>query len=387
MKAPDKDAIVQENVRRRTIMDEYSKKPLERARFCDVVPGVTEDPGVCLYNVSHEGRSPVPKNKRDPALRLMGIFRNQTDAVAEAQRMSQGLCEIDYWITPVGQWFMMHVDRQREQVEVQTLIEARLEKSRQKREKDFEELKIAHEQKLQSKTSYQKNERALRREAKASEEAPQKEAQQEAQKEAQEVTQKYIKVGQRFAVISVLQDTLQSTRTGLKLPEPLVRVYGAFDSKKKATNFIKDTLAPYIGDYDMDIVDMYSWLHPQSIKPEDVEEQFRDPEINNIMNHAKNEKKNSKAFRERCALMDKEPDMKHVTGKDMAPTISVCIEEPTQEPRELVEAEAIAGADFSQLKEQAATFYKALASDCPCEMESIACEASPVQMPPALSDP
>ena len=121
MNAPDKDAIVQENVRRRTIMDEYSKKPLERARFCDVVPGVTEDPGVCLYNVSHEGRSPVPKNKRDPALRLMGIFRNQTDAVAEAQRMSQGLCEIDYWITPVGQWFMMHVDRQREQVEVQTL--------------------------------------------------------------------------------------------------------------------------------------------------------------------------------------------------------------------------------------------------------------------------
>jgi hypothetical protein len=164
----------------------------------------------------------------------------------------------------------------------------------------------------------------------------------------------------------VLQDKLHSTRIGKKLPEPMVRVYGAFDSKKTAKSFIADTLAPHIGDFDIDIVDMYAWLHPHSVDPDLLEEQFRDPEINNIMNHAKDEKKNSKAFRERCALLDKEPDMPHVTGRNTNATLSLKeIEEPAPEaPGALgsigtgaLEALQVSDGDFGFLKQEAAQYY------------------------------
>ena len=387
MDAPDKTAIIEENKRRQVVMEEYGKKPLERAVFNDKVTGVTEDPGVCLYNISHIGRSPVPKNENNPALRLLGIFRTTADAIAHARRLSEKLCDIDYWLTPVGQWFMMHTDRGRDQAQVQETIESRLAQNRQRRDRDFEQLRTAHEKKLQSKTSYQKNERDQRRKAKA--EASETEAA-EPTTGVPDVTQKYVQIGQRLAVISVLRDTLQSTRIGKKLPEPLVRVYGAFDSKKQAKNFIADVLAAHIGDYDIDIVDMYAWLHPQTVDPDQLEEQFRDPEIDKIMQHAKDEKKNSRAFRERCTLLDKEPDMPHVTGRNTEATFSLtCPElapvpegtEGTEGPERTEGTEGPEGTkgptawnvsdqDFSSLKEQAEVFYTTLASNSPCSSSS-----------------
>jgi hypothetical protein len=378
MNAVDKDLVVQENLRRRSVMDEYSKKPLERAVFDDKVPESVVGPdiatGICLYNIAHQGRSPVPKSLEDPALRLLGIFRTADEAILQATKLATRLCKLDYWITPVGQWFLMHTDRDKPQEYIQEIIEERLVQNQTRRKKDFEQLRIAHDKKLQSKTSYQKNERDLRRKEKTKE-APGAPGAQESSS-IPEITQKYVQVGQRFAVISVLQDKLHSTRIGKKLPEPMVRVYGAFDSKKTAKAFIADTLAPHIGDFDIDIVDMYAWLHPHSVDPDLLEEQFRDPEINNIMNHAKDEKKNSKAFRERCALLDKEPDMPHVTGRDTNATLSLKeIEAPgaPEAPKEpgsvgtgsigtpdapgSIETLQVSDEDFGFLKREATLYY------------------------------
>lgn len=363
MNAADKDSIIQENLRRRTVMDEYSKKPLERAIFDDKVPesvlGRESVGGICLYNIAHQGRSPTPKNLEDPALRLLGIFQTPEEAIAQATRLATRLCQLDYWITPVGQWFLMHTDREKPQERVQEIIDERLAQNQKRRKKDFEELRTAHDKKLQSKTSYQKNERDQRRKQKK---ATDGEASVPVIAGIPEITQKYVQIGQRFAVISVLQDKLHSTRIGKKLPEPMVRVYGAFDSKKLAKAFIADTLAPHIGDFDIDIVDMYAWLHPHSVDPDLLEEQFRDPEINNIMNHAKDEKKNSKAFRERCTLLDKEPDMPHVTGRNTGATFSLkeCPEEMAQKEidSEAPEPPKVSDEDFGFLKEEATNYYR-----------------------------
>ena len=397
MNEADKEAVVQENKRRRTVMDEYSKKPLERAVFADRVPGGpdgTGDVGVCLYNVSHVGRSPLPKDSLDPAVRLLGIFKSNEDAIGHARKMA-AKCEIDYWITPVGQWFMMHVDRSQDQLKTQEFIEARLEKHKQRRDRDFEQLKTAHENKLQSKTSYQKNERDKRRAAAGAKSADgatgadsAKGADGAKRSSVMDVTQHFLQVGQRFAVISVLADGLQSTRIGKKLPEPILRVYGAFDSKKLAKSFISDVLSPHIGDFDIDIVDMYSWLHPQTIhlQIDQIDEQFRDPEIDKIMKHAKEEKKNSKAFRERCALMDKEPDMPHVTGRDTGATFSLAELADAEAEPESEAVPKVSDEDFSFLKDQAEAFYKSLASSPPDETSSSDAAESPAQTTPALSD-
>ena len=71
---------------------------------------------------------------------------------------------------------------------------------------------------------------------------------------------------------------------------------------------------------------MYEWLYPQAIDPDEIIEEYRDPEINSIMQHAKEEKKTTKQFRQRCSQLGKEPDMSYISG--LMDTIS---EEPNLE--------------------------------------------------------
>jgi hypothetical protein len=135
------------------------------------------------------------------------------------------------------------------------------------------------------------------------------------------IQQSCTRVGQNFAVISVLKDDLKATRLEEKLPEPLVRIYSVFSSKKQAKEYITNTLSPYIGDFDLDIVDMYEWLYPQSVDPDFIEEEFRDKDMTDIINHAKSEKTSTKKFRERCKELGKEPDMAHVSGSNATDSI------------------------------------------------------------------
>ena len=302
-------------VRRIATMDRYKTQTLENPKFDDQIPGLATDPAarpVVLYNVSHQGRSPLPANPADPAIRLLGIFRDGPEAIREAGMLARKSEEIDYWITPVGQWLMMHVDRGSDSAAVQARIEQRLEKHSARRDRDFEQLKAAREKKLQSRTSYQKKEREARLKA----ETGSDETDPPKKNNVGDIPHKYMSMNQRYAVISVLRDTEQAVRLGRKFPEPLVRVYATYSSKKQAMDFIRETLSPHVGEYDLDVVDTYQWLYPQSVESEDLAEEFRDPEINNIMQHAKLEKKTTRDFRKRCAETGKQADMAYIVGDD-----------------------------------------------------------------------
>ena len=315
---------VHEASRRMALMETYANKPLEKPVFSDRIPNLDADRSkrpVLLYNVAQEGCSPTPKDPHNPAMRLLGVFDDAAEAVAAAQVLARKSEPIDYWTTPVGDWFMLHRDRQ---ANVGTQIDARLEQHRIRRDRDFSQLKVARDKKLQSRTSFHKQERAAR--ALAADAAAATTVDVDTPENSNSVrglAAKSVRLNQRFCVISVLPDTGSAVRTKRRIPEPLVRVYGAFPSKKEATVHIKEVLAPHIGDYDLDVVDMYEWLFPQSVDAESLVEEFRDPEINNIMQHAKEEKKTTRAFRERCALTGQEPDMAYITGNEPIQSVQI----------------------------------------------------------------
>jgi hypothetical protein len=301
-------------------MDKYAGKPLEKPKFDDEIPGLCEDTSkrpVVLYNLAHVARSPEPSDPTNPALRILGVFESVEEATAAAGEMSRKSEPLDYWITPVGQWLMMYVDRNSDAAGIQARIELRLEKHGKRRDRDFEQLKVARDKKLQSRTSYQKKEREARmKDADVLCQNGVSDDNSTKKNNVKELAQKFMRMNQRYAVISVLRDTEQAVRLGKKLPEPLLRIYATFPSKKNATDYIRETLSPHVGEYDLDVVDMYQWLFPQHVESEDLVEEFRDPEINNIMQHAKLEKKTTREFRKRCAETGKQADMAYIVGDE-----------------------------------------------------------------------
>ena len=301
--------MADEMVRRMGMME--GRLASEQAIFDEKIPKLNEDitkRPVVLYNVAHVGRSPTCKDPQNPALRILGVFAGGQEAAEHALILSRKFENLDYWITPLGEWLMMHVERMTEQEVLSERIQLRLSKHLKRRERDFKQIEAARDKKIQSKTSYQKNERANR----ILENSPAGETSRE--NSVGEFSAKYMRINQRFAVISMLADTEQAVRLKRRPAEPLFRIYATFPSKKTATAYIKEELSVHVGNYDLDVVDMYEWLYPQAIDPDEIVEEYRNPEINSIMQHAKEEKKTTKQFRQRCSQLGKEPDMSYISG-------------------------------------------------------------------------
>jgi hypothetical protein len=344
---PNTEFAQQECSRRMGLLEKSRNSTLEQKHFSDKVPTPEEwgnEIPVFLYNVAHKDRSPASSNESDPGLRILGMFQNRDEALELASKMSRKSADVDYWICMAGQWIMLHVDRNADQTKVQENIDARLVRAAKRRDKNFAQLKTAKDEKLQSRTSYFKKERTdrMKLKKKISNKTTESESitdSLESQttvgcdstesvwspkptlKKVPAIQQNCTRVGQNFAVISVLKDDLKATRLEEKLPEPLVRIYSVFSSKKQAKEYITNTLSPHIGDFDLDIVDMYEWLYPQSVDPDFIEEEFRDKDMTDIINHAKSEKTSTKQFRERCKELGKEPDMAHVSGSNATDSI------------------------------------------------------------------
>lgn len=334
---PNTEFAQQECSRRMGLLEKSRNSVLEQKHFTDKVPTPGEWGGeipVFLYNVAHQKRSPISLDESDPGLRIIGMFRTRDEALQIAGKMSKKSADIDYWVCFAGQWIMLHVDRITDPQQVQENIDARLVRAARRKEKNFAQLKIAKDEKLQSRTSYFKKERTDRMklqkkltdaegEATNTDTGTSPWSQKQTLVKVPAISQTCTQVGQNFAVISVLKDDLKATRLEEKLPEPLVRIYSVFSSKKQAKEYISNTLSPHIGDFDLDIVDMYEWLYPQSVDPDSIEEEFRDKDLTDIINHAKQEKKSTRQFRERCKELGKEPDMAHVSGSNATDSISL----------------------------------------------------------------
>jgi hypothetical protein len=313
--------MADEMVRRMGMME--GRLASEQAIFDEKIPKLNEDVTkrpVVLYNVAHVGRSPNCNDPQNPALRILGVFAGGQEAAEHALILSRKFENLDYWITPLGEWLMMHIERMADQVLLSERIQLRLSKHLKRRERDFKQIQAARDKRIQSKTSYQKNERANRILENSSRENSSHE------NSVGEFSAKYMRINQRFAVISMLADTEQAVRLKRRPAEPLFRIYATFPSKKTATAYIKEELSVHVGNYDLDVVDMYEWLYPQAIDPDEIVEEYRNPEINSIMQHAKEEKKTTKQFRQRCSQLGKEPDMSYISG--LMDTIS---EEPNLE--------------------------------------------------------
>jgi len=105
---------------------------------------------------------------------------------------------------------------------------------------------------------------------------------------------------QRYAVVSVLTD-YETASDDLPLGnEPAVIVWAAFESEAEALQYNKCVAAKYVHDHDLAIVNMYEWLYPHMMLSDEVDQLYRNEELNNIMRTQRTASKKVKTFEQEC---------------------------------------------------------------------------------------
>jgi hypothetical protein len=94
---------------------------------------------------------------------------------------------------------------------------------------------------------------------------------------------------QTFAVISILEDITHEAIHGADDAEPAVCVWTAAATPEECTAFCKGVGKTI--PFNLDVVHMYEFLFPQEVDMDNVQEVYRDEELNNIMAARKSEAK------------------------------------------------------------------------------------------------
>jgi hypothetical protein len=92
---------------------------------------------------------------------------------------------------------------------------------------------------------------------------------------------------QLYAVIIVMHDISTDVLSAKADPEPAIMIVDAFDTCDDAIKYI-ETLKNDVFLMNIDVVTMYVWIYPEDVKYDQVEEKYRNPEQNLIMQGKKN---------------------------------------------------------------------------------------------------
>lgn len=106
---------------------------------------------------------------------------------------------------------------------------------------------------------------------------------------------------QKVVVITVIPDITLEVLKGNADPEPGIIFWRSFDTYDAAHEWTTTKGKKYIRNYPLDIVDCYEWIFPADVDIEKLNEGFRNPEQERIMNQRKKEKDKVSDFEEWCA--------------------------------------------------------------------------------------
>lgn len=286
-------------IKRRANAKESSKK---QGRFERVVtdavdyPFKLEDQAYVLFSVSHVGMSPFAENASEPALRIYGAFATQEDCLSHARVVQKEDPSCNIQMAPTHTWTAMASSPERiaDAASIARHIQAVLDShtnSRGEATRDFE-------QNVERRTAATCDSKVRDAKEKRRKEAAEAEAANIRPRPGQPLS----KAGQlpraaeirdqAFVVLSFLRDTQQT------IPEPCFCVYACLATEADANAYVRNTAADHVENFDIDVCNMYEWLHPQNVDATKLRtEVFRQEELNNIIRNHKSQPAQVEAFK------------------------------------------------------------------------------------------
>lgn len=271
-----------EEIRRRhdvTISADQNPTTFERAKDAVVnLPFKIDTQSIAVYSVSHERMAPKAQDPKAPAIRIYGLFPDQDEALDFAKTLSECDPSCSVLMCPTHEWNLL--PRSPERLQDPQSIGAHIDRvlKRYANERD-ESTQRFHDN--------VKNHRTGDATSKTKKEEDEKTNDHESTKPAtkgKRLPRDAEVRGQQFVAVSFLTDTEQS------IPEPLFRIYAAFDSTADADSWVRNSGGDEVKDFNIDIVDLGKWLFPNDVPNEKLsKEVYRSSELGNIMQSFKDQ--------------------------------------------------------------------------------------------------
>lgn len=183
----------------------------------------------------------------------------------------------------------------------------------QKHEEEFKENKEARRQ---GKTGLSQNEKIKKHSTRKQLLDKKFDEEKETGTETGEVSRNSEVRGQMVAVISIIEDNTPSVLNGLEDPEPVIIIWGCFESETHAKHYIYNTASKYVKDVVLDVVNMYEWCFPSEIakQVDNIDEEYRNPALNKIMKARKTQKAKVLSYEEWLKQEDQTAPVLEITA-------------------------------------------------------------------------
>lgn len=242
--------------------------------------------GFVLFNCSHHERRP-----RGPraAFRLLGGFSSPEEAKQHCQSLAD---DCDVLLAGIGAAFALTRSRDVDEPKhLQLLLETHTRRLRD------------HEREFVGNVSEQRTGEAGKASAAAPDGPAAALAGQEAAVGGSEAPARVARASevrfQNYAVLSVIHDYDEACTDR---QQPAVVVWGLYDTEDAAKEAIRKKHAAAVKDLHLEVCSLYEWLHPTEVQKslDELEEEFRDETLTQIIAKRKAERQSVKAFRDLC---------------------------------------------------------------------------------------
>lgn len=231
-----------------------------------------------LFTTSHVRMPPIASDPDRPGIRFYGLFPDQESAAEHAENLK--MLGVNIQLHPVNSWCLMAsceehlLDAEYSNNKIASLLHLQ----RQRHE-------LAHKDVRENVSNARMGDGVEKAPEQASESV--RFAHKATLRDKKKTTGMSVFVqpftGQRYIAVSFVSDP-----TCPDTPEPLFRVYGAFDSIQDAEKWIKARLVHYVFESDIDILSTCQWIFPLSAYKELPCEVYRNSELHAIMDYRRN---------------------------------------------------------------------------------------------------
>lgn len=276
------------------------------------LPFKMPDQQYCLLNIAHINQRP---RCRVPGFRILGAFETKEALKAHVQRVGMDAYGgAALHIAEMHKKTLLCTSLERQQNSVYTLgkIEALTAKYLDILDFHDREFDENRKNKTQGKTGLSKREKNVKH---SSREILMDKKFEDLKTSAQEtgVVSRIAEVRmQEFCVVSIIDDTSPEVLRAMEDPEPVVVVWGCFESEDKAKHYIYNTAEREVNKLMLDVYSMYQWIYPTLNDVDKVEEGFRDKRLEKIMNAKKKGKSNVLSFEQWCKRENREVPVQEI---------------------------------------------------------------------------
>jgi hypothetical protein len=286
-------------------------------------------PSYVLLNIAHTGR--CPRHDR-AAFRVLGFFGSKADLEAHVR---ENQTDVDAFAAPTEKWIALSTSRA---VDEAALL-ARLGVDHQARIKSHaDEFERNVQERRTGVASHRDEQLPDSAGGAAGEKEPEGASTRPVGRDAE------IRM-QRFAIVSIIND---ASTSDVGAQQPAILLWGGAETENEARDRIRAELAPTVKDVTLDVVCMYEWIVVPTFKESAlVDEEWREPKLNEIMAAKKSQSTLVRAYEEDCARQGLKPkiiEIENTAETDLVVTGHIPLDPPVVDEGNCVDGVCLAPA-------------------------------------------